>query len=120
MPVGSPIVDYLWRLVRENPDVIPQIVRMAKDKFGSTEPPPAQAPPPLDTSIERIEQLESDLASAGRLIGALESRLDAQAQQLARAEAANAQLARRLRTAIIAVAAAFALAFGLLVYLLVR
>lgn len=127
MPGGSPIVDYLWRLVRENPDVIPQIVRMAKDKFGSTEAPPEAPPPPPNASLERIEQLESDLASAGRILGGLEARIDAQAQQIGRAEAeiarlasANAQLGRRLRTTTIAVAVALGVAFALIIFALVR
>ncbi|MGE5645423.1 MAG: hypothetical protein ACM336_06480 [Acidobacteriota bacterium] len=134
---AKPIVDYLWRLVRENPDVIPQIVKIAKEKFGSSEPPPAGAPPPPPSApegrsdAERIDQLETGIASAGRLIGVLESRLDDQAQRLqstlttietrlARAEAHNTRLAARLRTAIIAFAIALAAALALLVYLLAR
>jgi len=138
MPAASPILEYLWKVVRDNPDIIPDLVRVAKDRFGSAppEPAPRPAPPPsLAPLRERLDQLESEVAAAGRLIGETQSRIEALEQradradaelarqsattaELARQSAAAVKLARRLRTAILAAAPLLALALGLAVYLL--
>jgi hypothetical protein len=128
MPGANPILEYLWKVVRDNPDVIPDLVRVAKDRFGSAppEPAPRPAPPPsLDPLRERLDQLEVEVAAAGRLIGeaqsrieSLEQRIDRADAELARHAAATAELARKLRTAILVAAPLLALALGLAVYLL--
>lgn len=134
MPAGGPVLEYLWRLVRDNPEVIPEIVRGVKDRFGSR---PAEAPPHAEASpessvTERVDQLEADLTAAGRLIGslearlaemrsrtqALEQRLERSETELARLSAAEVRLATRLRKTTIGLAASLAGMLALLIYLL--
>jgi uncharacterized small protein (DUF1192 family) len=129
MPGASPILEYLWKIVRENPAIIPDLVRVATDRFGSAPPQPAprpEPPPSLDPLRERLDQLESDLAAAGRLIGEAQSRIESLEQRIARADAELARqsagttaLARKLRTAVLVFAPLLGLISGLVVYLLV-
>ena len=136
MPGPSPILEYLWKIVRENPDIIPDLVRVATDRFGSAPPqsaPRPEPPPSLDPLRERLDQLESDVAAAGRLIGQAQSRIESLEQRIARADAelarqsaelaqeaaVTAELARKLRTALLIVAPLLGLVFALVVYLFV-
>jgi hypothetical protein len=124
MPAASPILEYLWKLVRDNPTIIPDLVRTAKDRFGSTEAPP---PPASSPDTAGIDQIEADIATAGRMIGELQSRLDGMEERTARSDAELARLAERtarlqrsLRTAITVLGAFLAVALTLIIYLLVQ
>ena len=134
MPAGGPVLEYLWRLVRDNPEVIPEIVRGVKDRFGSRPPEaPVQAEASREVpAVERVDQLEADLTAAGRLIGslearlaemrsrtqALEQRLERSETELARLSTAEVRLAARLRKTAIGLAGCLSAAFALLIYLL--
>ena len=136
MPARGPVLEYLWRLVRDNPEVIPDIVRGVKESFGSRaaeEAPPKAAGSPEVPVSERLDQLEADLTGAGRLIGslearlaemrsrtqALEQRLERSEAEIARVSAANAQLAAKFRKTAIGLGLAPAAVLVLVIYLLV-
>ncbi len=142
MPGAGPIIERVWDFVRSNPQMVSDMLRAAKDRFGSPSSPrpagplrePDAAPGGPDPISARFDQIDSDMESVGTLLGGMEARLseftarlngidgriDRSEAELVRLVQASRQLARRLMLASAILGTALLIALGLLIYLSVR